>query len=87
MSPTTYFIVAVMIIFALIIFFTSAKTGKTVRSLLLTAVSGIGSLFAVNIASALTGASLSVNYITLLISAIGGIPGTVALLLSGIVLS
>jgi hypothetical protein len=57
------------------------------RSLFLSAASGIGSLFAVNIASAVTGVSLAVNLFTLLVSGIGGVPGTVFLLLCDVILN
>lgn len=87
MSPGSYFIIGVMIVFALIILTVSAKTGKLFRCLMLSAFSGIGSLFAVNIASYITGVTLAVNPVTLLISGIGGVPGTIALLLGNIILS
>ena len=86
MSAATCFITTLLVVFALIIFTVSLKTGKPVRSLLLSALSGDGSLFAINIVSSLTGVSLSVNTATLLVSAIGGIPGTVFLLLCDVIL-
>ena len=50
--------------------------------LILSAISGIGSLFAVNLLSEVTGVSIALNYITLGISSVFGISGVIALLLA-----
>ncbi len=64
----------------LIVLAVSYKTGHFIRSVLLSAVSGIGALFAVNLLAYLTSVSIAVNYITLAVSGIFGIPGVIALL-------
>ena len=87
MSIGSYIIFFFLILSGLIILSASLKSEKFFRSILLSAVSGIGSLFAVNIASAVTGVSLPVNLVTLLISGIGGVPGAVFLLLSDVILN
>ncbi len=69
-----------LIISALIILFTMIKGGRFVYCLFLSSLSGIGSLFAVNTLGSITGVTLGVNDITLLISSIGGIPGVIGLL-------
>lgn len=50
--------------------------------LILSAISGIGSLFAVNLLTSITGVSIALNYITLSISSIFGISGVIALVLA-----
>ena len=87
MSIGSYIIFFFLIMSGIIILSVSLKSDRFFRSVVLSAVSGTGSLFAVNIASAVTGVSLSVNLLTLLISSIGGVPGTVFLLLSDVILN
>ena len=60
---------------------TLIKSGHFIRYLILSAISGIGALFAVNLLTSLTGVSIALNYITLCISAIFGISGVIALVL------
>jgi hypothetical protein len=57
------------------------KSGHFFGYIILTALSGIGSLFAVNLLSSLTGVSIALNYITLSVSSFFGIPGVIGLLL------
>ena len=66
---------AVIVLIALI------KSGHFIRYLLLSVTSGIGSLFAVNLLSSLTGVSIALNYITLGVSSVFGISGVIGLLL------
>lgn len=66
---------AVIVLIALI------KSGHFIRYLLLSATSGIGSLFAVNLLSSVTGVSIALNYITLSVSSVFGISGVIGLLL------
>ncbi len=49
---------------------------------ILSAISGIGSLFAVNLLSEVTGVSIALNYITLSVSSLFGISGVIALVLA-----
>lgn len=87
MSIGSYIIFSLLILSGVIVLSVSVKSERFFRSLFLSAVSGIGSLFAVNIASAVTGVSLAVNLFTLLVSGIGGVPGTVFLLLSDVIIN
>ena len=64
-----------------IVILTLIKSGHFIRYLFLSALSGIGALFAVNLLTYLTGVSIALNYITLGISAIFGISGVIALVL------
>lgn len=57
------------------------KSKRFFSYLILSALSGIGSLFAVNLLSEVTGVSIALNYITLGISGVFGISGVIALLL------
>ena len=58
------------------------KSRHFIRYLLLSAISGIGSLFAVNLLSSITGVSIALNYITLGVSSVFGISGVIGLLLT-----
>ena len=60
---------------------TLIKSKHFIRYLILSALSGIGALFAVNLLSAVTGVSIALNYITLAVSSIFGISGVIALVL------
>jgi len=62
------------------------RSRKLVRYLLLSVLSGVAALYAVNAVGLLTGLRLSVNWLTLGISAAGGVPGVVALLLGDVLL-
>ncbi len=73
-----------LILSAFVILYVSFKTGKPVRCIFLSSVSGIGSLLAVNILSYATGISLAINPFSLTVSGIGGIGGTVLLLVGNI---
>ena len=64
---------------AFIVLVTLIKSGHLVRYLILSAISGIGALFAVNLLADLTGVSIALNYITLAVSALFGISGVIAL--------
>ena len=58
------------------------RSRRPVRNLMLSAVSGVAALYAVNALGLLAGIRLSVNGLTLAISAVGGPVGVVGLLLA-----
>lgn len=58
------------------------RSRRLLRNLLLSIVSGVAALYAVNALGLLTGIRLAVNGLTLGISAAAGLPGVVALLLA-----
>lgn len=60
---------------------TLIKSKHFIRYLILSTISGIGALFAVNLLTAVTGVSIALNYITLAVSSIFGISGVIALVL------
>ena len=66
---------------ALIVLLTLIKSGHFIRYLMLSSISGIGALFAVNLLTSLTGVSIALNYITLAVSSLFGISGVIALVL------
>ena len=66
---------------AFIVLLTLIKSRHFIRYLLLSAISGIGALFAVNLLTSITGVSIALNYITLAVSGIFGISGVIALVL------
>ena len=57
------------------------RSGHFFGYVILSSLSGIGSLFAVNLLSSLTGVSIALNYITLSVSSFFGISGVIGLLL------
>ena len=81
MSPNLYPMIFALSIAALAVLTALIKSGHFLRYLLLSAISGIGSLFAVNLLSSLTGVSIALNYITLGVSSVFGISGVIGLLL------
>lgn len=87
MSIGSYIIFTFLLLCGIIILAVTLRSEKPFKNLFLTLFSGVGSLFAINIASALTAVTLPVNTLTLSVSAVGGIPGVVLLLISDILLS
>ena len=87
MSIGSYIIFAFLILSGIIILAVTLRNEKPFKNIFLSLFSGVGSLFAVNIASAITAVSLPVNTLTLSVSAVGGIPGVVLLLISEVLLS
>ena len=75
-------VILALAVSAVIVFIALIKSGHFIRYLLLSAISGIGSLFAVNLLSSVTGVSIALNYITLGISSVFGISGVIGLLLT-----
>ena len=67
---------------AIVILLSMLRSRRLLRCLLLTAASGVAALYAVNALGLLGGVTLSVNWFTLGLSAVGGAPGVVALLLA-----
>lgn len=80
MSSTISFSLIVSCLVAIVCLGVSYKSGHFIKSVLLTAFSGIGALFAVNIISYISGVSIALNYITLSVSGILGIPGVIMLM-------
>lgn len=66
---------------AIVVALTLIKSKHFIRYLILSAISGIGALFAVNLLTAVTGVNIALNYITLAVSSIFGISGVIALVL------
>jgi len=67
---------------ALAVLVSMLRTRKLIRYLLLSVLSGVAALFAVNAVGLLFGLRLAVNWLTLGVSAAAGPPGVVALLLA-----
>ncbi len=67
---------------ALAILLSMLRSRRLLRCLLLTAFSGIAALYAVNALGLLAGISVPVNGLSLGVSAVGGAPGVIALLLA-----
>ena len=81
MSENITPLIIAFILGSFIVVLTLIKSRHFIRYLFLSALSGIGALFAVNLLTYLTGVSIALNYITLGISALFGISGVIALVL------
>ncbi|MBE6785275.1 MAG: hypothetical protein E7538_03420 [Ruminococcaceae bacterium] len=75
---------AVLVASLIIILTASFKSKHFFKSLFLSAFSGLGGLFAVHVLSWFTPLSLPVNLFTACVSAAGGIPGVIALLITAV---
>ncbi len=80
MGSQTTFLCICLIVSAIITVSVFVKSRHFFRCLFLSSLSGIGSLFAVNVLSQMTGVTLGINAITLSVSAFGGIPSVIAML-------
>ena len=67
-------------VYALILLVMCYKSGRMLKTLLLSAVSGLAAMTAVNLLSHFTGVNIAVNLYTTLSSAVFGIPGVLGLL-------
>lgn len=86
MCNLSYLILAVCLISAFIILFVCKKTGFCLKNLFLSSVSGLGSLFLLNMLTDFTAVSVSINYLSLAISTFFGIPGVIGLVVSQILI-
>lgn len=77
-------ITAVLFASLIIILTVSFKSKHFFKSVFLSAFSGLGGLFAVYVLSFFTPLSLPVNLFTAAVSAVGGIPGVIALLITAV---
>ncbi|MGN1417863.1 MAG: pro-sigmaK processing inhibitor BofA family protein [Acutalibacteraceae bacterium] len=75
-------IVGLCLCFLIIILIVMLRSKHFFRCLLLSAFTGVASLFAVNLLSAVTGFSLAINPVTIGISSVGGVPAVIMLLFS-----
>ena len=71
-------LLAALLLFAVIHFI--AKNKRPFRRALMSMAIGLGTLFAVNLTSGFTGVSIPVSLLSILLSAIGGIPGVTLML-------
>lgn len=67
-----------LLVFSVIHFI--AKSKRPFRRALLSMAVGLGMLFAVNLTSGFTGVSIPVSLLSVLLSAIGGVPGVTLIL-------
>ena len=82
MSFNVGMLTAVLFASLIIILTVSFKSKHFFTSIFLSAFSGLGGLFAVHVLSWFTPLSLPVNLFTALVSAVGGIPGVIGLLVT-----
>ena len=62
------------------------KSGHPLKALLLCCGSGVAALFALHLLQQLCGVGLPVSDVTLTVSAVGGLPGVILLLLTSLIL-
>lgn len=75
-------VIIMLAAFSVIILAVMVKSKHFFKALVLSALQGVAALFAVNLLSAATGVTLAVNPVTLVVSAVGSLPGVVAMLVS-----
>lgn len=73
-------LIILLSIYVLMLLIFSVKSGKTLKTLLLSALSGLAVMVAVNLTERFTGISIAVNGWTVASSALLGIPGVLGLL-------
>lgn len=73
--------IIILVIYIIFLLYFSYKNGKIIKTLLISALSGIITFTAVNLLSSLTGITISVNAWTLGSSAVFGMPGVLGLLI------
>ena len=79
-------IIGALVFCALTVLIYMKKSGRFIKSLLVSAVQGFAALLAVNAAGTMTGVTLPLNAITLGSSAVFGTPGVIMNLIAQIVL-
>ena len=84
MNINTVLLISTLVISAIIILSVSLKSKHFFKSVTLSALSGLGGLFAVHVLSWFTPLSLPVNLFTAGMSAVAGIPGVIGLLITAI---
>lgn len=82
MSFNVSILAAALFASLIIILTVSFKSKHFFKSVFLSAFSGLGGLFAVHVLSWFTVLSLPVNLFTAVVSAVGGLPGVIALLVT-----
>ena len=79
MNYTDLLLIASGICLAAVCLFLFRKSGRFFSSLFLSAVSGLGGIFAVNLLSGLTSVSIPVNPLSLVFSGMTGLSGVISL--------
>ena len=79
-------IIGALVVCALTVLIYMKKSGRFIKSLLVSAVQGFAALLAVNAAGTMTGVTLPLNAITLGSSAVFGTPGVIMNLIAQIIL-
>lgn len=74
--------VAVSVLFAVIILAVMLRSNRFFHCLIISALSGCAALFAINLLSDFLGFSVMINPASITVSALGGLPGVVLLLIS-----
>lgn len=87
MDYKNYLLIAVMALIILFCLQLYKKSGKFFRSLFLSAVSGTGGLFAVNLLSTVTSVSIPVTPVTAVFSCFSGLSGVISLVVWQVIFS
>ncbi len=86
MSDLSYFVLGSIALFSVLILLICKKTKHFFKNFFLSCLSGVGSLFLVNLLTDITAVSIPVNYISLAVGAFMGIPGVIGLVVSQILI-
>lgn len=82
MSVQFKIIAAVAVLFVVIILAVMIRSNRFFHCLIISALSGCAALFAINLLSDFLGFSVMINPTSIAVSALGGLPGVVLLLIS-----
>lgn len=85
MPESAKFILIISSLIILICLIKMIRSGHFIKSFAVSSLSGIGSLFAVNLISFVTGIKLSINWFTLIFCSFTGISGSIGLLLMNVI--
>ncbi|MFI3142073.1 MAG: pro-sigmaK processing inhibitor BofA family protein [Clostridia bacterium] len=81
MQINSVFFFALLIMGVGLILFSMKKCGRFFSAFFLSVLQGVAALFAVNLITSITGVSLAVNWVSLAISAVGGVCGVIGMLI------
>ena len=75
----------IMCLCAFVIFFAFVKSGNFFKSVFLSVFYGLSALFAVNFIGGFTGLHIPLNFFSLIVSAVSGLPGVIFLVVTDLI--
>lgn len=86
MQINSVFFFVLLILSVGLILLSMKKCGRFFSAFFMSVLQGVAALFAVNLISSITGVSLAVNWVSLTISAVGGVCGVVSMLIMNVLI-